>query len=194
MKKNTLSLLLPTLAVLMPSAAMAHTGNHSASGFISGTVHPFVGLDHLLAIAAVGIVAAQQGGRSAHTLLGTFLGCMLIGAVAGLMGFALPQVEAGILASVMILGLMATTAVRLPTRVGAALMALFALMHGQAHGSEIPAEGSAIAYFAGFILATGLILATARYSADKLLPSKGYLANRLAGAGILLGGIAMVAA
>lgn len=194
MNKHFITRLLLPLAVLAPSAAMAHTGDHSASGFLSGMLHPFAGLDHLLAMVAVGIVAAQQAGKAQLTLPIAFMGAMLLGALTGMMGVSLPYMESGIRVSLMVLGLIALTAVRLPLIINASLFALFALFHGQAHGSEIPAGANAISYSLGFTLATLLIQGSALIAANRVIRVNANLLNRLAGAGIVLSGMVLATA
>lgn len=144
-----------TLATLAGSAA-AHTG-HGTHGFFAGLEHPF-GLDHLLAMVAVGVwsAVALPGARRVWGPL-CFVSVMLLGAGFGAGGVVLPFVEHGISASVVIFGLMLVLATRLPPAVGLALIAASAALHGLAHGSEIPAGSSFVAYAAGFVLTTAAL-------------------------------------
>ncbi len=103
----------------------------------------------MLAMVAVGLWAGLNGGRALWAWPAAFVGVMLLGGALGMAGVTLPLVESGILASVVVLGLLVLGAFRLPVAAGAALVALFALLHGHAHGTELPADGAAVSYFAG---------------------------------------------
>jgi urease accessory protein len=144
-----------TLAALAGSAA-AHTG-HGTHGIFAGLEHPF-GLDHLLAMVAVGVwsAAALQGARRGWGPL-CFVSAMMFGAALGVDGVALPFVEHGISASVVIFGLMLMFATRLPAVLGLVLIAASAALHGLAHGSEIPAGSGFAPYAAGFVLTTAAL-------------------------------------
>jgi urease accessory protein len=122
-----------------------------------GLAHPVTGLDHAAAMVAVGLWAAQRGGRSVLVVPLSFMAAMAAGALMGAYGIALPFVEAGIAASVLVLGLLITAAVRLPPAASGTLVGLFALLHGHAHGSELPGMMSGLAYGLGFVLSTGLL-------------------------------------
>jgi urease accessory protein len=135
--------------------ASAHPGH--GSSFMAGMAHPWFGLDHLLAMLAVGAWAFQMGGRAIWLVPATFIGLMVVAAGAGMAGIALPQVEAGIASSVLILGLLIAFAVKIKPAAAAALVALFAIFHGHAHGVEMPALGTAWQYAIGFILATAAL-------------------------------------
>ncbi len=155
-----LNVLLPLL-VLAP-AAWAHPGHglhvHTAFGaFSAGFVHPFSGLDHILAMVAVGLWAAQMGGRALWAVPLSFVVTMAVGGALGVAGVPLPGVELGIAGSVLVFGLLITVGARLPLAMGMALTALFALFHGYAHGAELVAGASALAYGAGFVVATAAL-------------------------------------
>lgn len=137
--------------------AFAHPGPNHVHGFADGFAHPFAGWDHLLAMMAVGLWAAQHK-RSAMWLLPlAFPLMMVVGALLGISGIALPGMEAGIGASVAVLGLLVAFAVRMPVWGSATLVSLFALLHGYAHGVELPKEASPLLYGAGFVAATFLL-------------------------------------
>ena len=123
--------------------ALAHTGAEHAFSFASGFKHPFTGLDHMLAMVAVGLWAGLNGGRALWAWPVAFVGVMVLGGALGISGFAVPMVEAGILASVVVLGLLVLAAAKLPVAAGAILVAAFALLHGHAHGAELPGEAAA---------------------------------------------------
>ncbi|MBH9378241.1 HupE/UreJ family protein, partial [Pseudomonas aeruginosa] len=130
--------LLAALALLAaPALAFAHPG-HGEHGLVAGLAHPLTGLDHLLAMFAVGLWAAQQQGAARLALPCTFVGTMLVGGLLGFEGLQLPFMETGIAASVLALGLCVALAVRPPLPLAMAATALFALAHGVAHGLELP--------------------------------------------------------
>lgn len=155
---------LAAAAVVVGAApALAHVGlpGHEHGGFAAGLAHPVSGLDHLLAMLSVGIwsALATRGGAGRLWLApAAFVFAMLLGAVAGHAGIALPLVETGIAVSVVVLGLMIAARVELPALVGAGLVALFAIYHGHAHGAE--ATGAIAAYMAGFALTTAMLHVT----------------------------------
>jgi urease accessory protein len=136
------------------TAALAHVGDHSHMSFTEGLLHPFTGLDHVLAMVAVGLWASQLGGRALWILPLTFPAVMAIGAALGLSGVTLPWVEIGIAGSVMVLGAMVAVALRPSLAISIPLIGAFALLHGYSHGVELPANASALSYGAGFIAAT----------------------------------------
>src|SRR5438552_13637461 len=124
------------IALWLPSWAYAHVGPGGSSGFLRGFSHPLTGLDHIVAMVAVGLWAAQRGGRSIWLVPVTFVIVMALGGVLGAAGIALPWVERGIIASVLVLGVLIAAAVRLPLAAATLLVGLFALFHGHAHGAE----------------------------------------------------------
>jgi urease accessory protein len=174
--------------ILVPLEASAHTGAGDTSGFGAGFVHPLGGIDHLLAMVAVGLWAAQLGGRAALAVPGTFVTLMLVGGFLGFSGVALPFVEQGILLSVLVMGILIAGAFRLPALSGAILVGLFALFHGHAHGSEMAAGLGATSYSLGFTAAT-LLLHVAGWGCGRALQRLNLtLLHRFAGGAIALGG------
>ena len=139
------------------SAAFAHIGDHSHLSFAEGLAHPFTGLDHMLAMVAVGLWASQLGRPALWLLPVIFPVVMAIGAGFGISGRELPWLEIGIAASVLVLGAAVALALRPSLVVSAALVALLALLHGYSHGVELPANVSALTYGAGFVAATLLL-------------------------------------
>ena len=137
--------------------AEAHTFGSQGAGLMAGLTHPFVGLDHLLAMIAVGIWAGQLGGRAVWLIPLTFVSVMAAAATLASFGLLLPLMEPAIACSVLVLGLLIAGSVRLPTSVCALLVSLFAVFHGYAHGLELPQAASPILYGAGFVLATALL-------------------------------------
>lgn len=149
---SRLMLLVGVLAI--PGLAHAHPGHENMSGLVSGLGHPLFGLDHLLAMLAVGLWGAQLGGKARWLLPVLFVGVMLAGGSLAMLGLSVPAVEPGIIASVVVLGLFLLWARQVPLAVSAALVSVFALFHGVAHGAEMPLEASAMTYALGFAVAT----------------------------------------
>jgi urease accessory protein len=152
--KKTLFLAALLLAAATP--AFAHPG-HGAASFAAGVAHPLTGLDHMAVMVTVGLWAALKGQRALWVWPATFVGVMLVGGALGMAHVPLPMVEPGILASVVVLGLMVALAVEVPVAAGAALIGVFALLHGHAHGTEVAENLGGIEYMAGFALATAML-------------------------------------
>ncbi len=146
-----------TLLLLCASPAFAHSGHGLTDSFAAGVAHPLSGLDHIAVMVAVGMWAALKGGRALWVWPAAFVGVMLIGGAFGMAHVPVPFVEPGILASVVVLGLLVALAVDLPVWTGAAIVAIFALLHGHAHGSEVAETVSGAEYMAGFALATATL-------------------------------------
>jgi len=154
---NFVSGLLTVALLIVPGAAFAHTGHGMAAGFSHGFAHPFGGFDHLLVMIAIGIFASQLGGRALWLVPATFVLVMGLGGALGVADMPVPYVETAIAASVMILGAIIALGIRAPVAVAMGLAGLFAVFHGYAHGAEMPATGSGLAYAAGFMSATVLL-------------------------------------
>jgi len=153
-----LAALLGLLALADPVAAHPLAAHLAAGGgFAAGFAHPFSGLDHVLAMVAVGLWAVRLGGRAVWLVPTAFVAMMLVGGALGMLGVALPAVELGILGSVLLLGLMVALSLRLPVALGMALVGVFALYHGHAHGNEMPATEAAGLYGLGFAAATAAL-------------------------------------
>lgn len=171
---------------LVPTLAHAHPGHGGGLG--AGLAHPVQGLDHVLAMIAVGLWAAQLGGRARWAVPAAFVAVMMLGNAFGMAGVAVPMVEPAIVCSVIILGLLVLAAARLPLAASVAVVSVFALFHGAAHGVEVSANASGLTFTAGFALATaalhgcGLALgaAVARFAEVPWL--------RFAGGAIAIGG------
>lgn len=149
---------LVVLALLIfPSIAHAHVGVGETKGFVNGVIHPITGLDHICAMVAVGLWAAQRGGKAIWLVPLTFVSVMALGGWLGMMGHSLPFVEQGIVASVLILGVLIAAAIRLPLVVSVLIVGLFAIFHGHAHGAEMPDTASGLLYGLGFIFSTLLL-------------------------------------
>lgn len=186
-----LRILATVAAALAPSAALAHTGAEHALSFGSGFAHPFTGLDHMLAMVAVGLWAGLNSGRALWAWPAAFVGVMLIGGGLGMAGVHLPVVEAGILASVVVLGLLVLAAAQWPVMLGAGLVAVFALMHGHAHGAELPIGAAAVTYAAGFALGTAILHVVGLGLAQVASDGGSQRLVRGAGALIAAGGVAL---
>jgi urease accessory protein len=181
---SPVSLLLALVTLATP--ALAHTG--PGGGVAAGFAHPFGGLDHVLAMIAVGLWAAQLGGRALWQVPAGFLVAMLAGGALGASDLARMPAEAGILASVLLLGLLVAFAVRLPQAIGLVLVAAFALCHGHAHGSEMPA-GAPLAFALGFGAATAALHAIGIAAGVVLRDGR---ALRWGGAGIAAAGLVLM--
>ena len=142
---------------LVPVAASAHVGVGETHGFVHGFSHPFNGIDHILAMVAVGLFAAHLGGRALWLVPLTFVFVMALAGIAGMAGFQLPFVEIGIGMSVIVFGLAVALQLRIPTLVAMGLVGFFAIFHGHAHGMEMPHGVSGLFYGVGFICATTLL-------------------------------------
>ena len=184
--------LFATAALLLaPALAFAHPG-HGDNGLMAGISHPLGGLDHLLAMLAVGLWAAQQKGAARWALPCTFVATLLLGGLLGFEGLALPALESGIAASVLALGLAVALAVRPPLLMALGATALFALFHGVAHGLELPDMSSPWAYAAGFVGATA-VLHAAGYAVVRWLPTAAAPLVRVAGAASAATGVWLLA-
>lgn len=176
------------LLTILGLPAEAHLLDASHAGAVQGFAHPFSGLDHILAMVAVGLWAAQIGRRARWVLPLAFPLAMAAGGLLGMSGVTLPGIETGIAASVALLGLLVALAAKpqLPMAIG--LVALFALFHGHAHGAELPAAASPLLYGLGFVAATVVLHLTGLSIGQILKLPQGQLAIRAGGAGIAAAG------
>jgi len=149
---------IPGLLILTsPSLVYAHTGFGGVNGLWDGLSHPLTGLDHICAMLGVGLWAAQRGGRALWLVPLAFLIVMALGGVLGTLAVSIPFVEQGIVASVLILGILIAASVRLPLLVSVLIVGTFALFHGHAHGAEMPHTVSGLMYGVGFMMATATL-------------------------------------
>jgi len=147
-----------TLALVSwPVIARAHAGGDVAGGFLTGFLHPLGGLDHVVAMVGVGLWGAQLGNPAIWILPVTFPLVMAVGGMLGIRGVPIPAPEVGIALSGIVLGGMIAFAVRAPLGIAAVLVGAFAIFHGHAHGTELPASATPLAYSAGFVVSTGLL-------------------------------------
>ena len=197
MKSVFKSGVLALAAAALPVAAYAHTGVGEAAGLVHGFSHPISGLDHILAMVMVGILAFQLGGRAVWAVPATFLLVMALGGAFGIAGINVPFVETGIALSVIVLGAIVALNIRASTSVAMGIVGLFAIFHGHAHGAEMPETAAGVAYAAGFMIATALLhvaglglgLMIARFGQRRgavVVRSAGGVAA-VAGAGLLTG-------
>jgi urease accessory protein len=185
------------MLALVPTLSQAHVGvdGHHQAGFVTGFMHPLTGLDHLAAMLAVGLWSALTARRALPDLLAAPLGfaaLLLVGALLGLQGVELPGVEPMIAASVLVIGLLAALRLRLPAWLAAALVGVFALFHGLAHGYELAGNSGAGATLIGMLSATLLLHLTGIALGWALRNGRAIVA-RAAGAGIAVLGAVMLA-
>ncbi len=154
---RTSRIALSLAASLYPALAHAHVGVGETSGLAHGFAHPISGLDHILAMILVGVLAFQLGGRALWIVPLAFVGMMAIGGALGATGVNVPFVELGIAMSVIGLGVAVALEIKAPAAIAAGLVGLFAVFHGHAHGAEMPDNAADLAYAAGFMIATALL-------------------------------------
>ena len=184
--------LLAAFALAAP-LAQAHEGAGLAGGFMSGFAHPLLGWDHVIAMLAVGLWGAFLGAPALWLLPVVFPLVMAAGGALGVLGVPLPAVEIGIAASAVALGGVVAGALRPPLWVAALLVALFAIFHGHAHGTELPQAANPLAYSLGFVIATGLLHLTGIALGLLTRWPAGRIAVRGMGAGIALLGMLFLA-
>ena len=196
MKAAIRSGLLALATIGLPAVAHAHTGVGDTGGLVHGFMHPVGGLDHVLAMVAVGVFASILGGRALWLVPTSFVVMMAVGGILGMQGVNVPFVEIGIAASVVVLGLAVALRWNPPTAAAMGVVSLFAIFHGHAHGAEMPLDASGMQYAIGFMAATALLhiagvglgVAIGRISANSATALRfGGGALALAGVGLLTG-------
>ena len=187
------SIRLATALLLIATPALAHTTQGLGAGFLSGFRHPLNGIDHLLAMIAVGIWGTQLGQPAIWLLPVTFPLVMSVGGALGVRGVPMPGVEIGVAASALVLGVMIMLAARPRITVAAILVGVFAIFHGYAHGAELPRAADPLAYGVGFVLVTGLLHASGIAIALIDRWALGALALRAMGAAIGVVGLYLLA-
>lgn len=185
LKRISLAFAITTVAT-MP--AFAHLDPIEHGSFAAGFSHPLFGFDHILAMVAVGLWAALQGGRAVWIVPAAFVGTMAIGFAAAIAGVPLPFVEPVILASVIFIGIAIALALPIPTSAVAAMVGFFAFFHGHAHGGEL-GEAGAWQFALGFVIATAVLHAVGIGAGLALGRFGGKALSRLAGAATALGGL-----
>jgi urease accessory protein len=182
------------LLLIYAGAASAHEGAGITGGFASGFMHPVLGWDHVVAMVAVGLWGAFLGYPAIWVLPVVFPLVMAFGGALGVMGIPIPAVETGIAVSAIVLGAMVAFAVRPPIWIAALIVGSFAVFHGHAHGTELPAAANPLAFSLGFVIATGALHLSGiafgllvRWPAGKVAVRAGGAVIALAGAGFLTG-------
>jgi urease accessory protein len=174
--------------LLLAAPALAHTEAGAVGGFASGFMHPVLGPDHVIAMVAVGLWGVFLGAPAIWVLPIVFPLVMALGGAFGLMGIPLPAVETGIALSALVLGLCIAFAYQPPLPVAAVLVGAFAIYHGYAHGTEMPAASDAVSYALGFVIATGLLHLAGILFGSLAVSEPGRIAVRAAGGLIALAG------
>jgi urease accessory protein len=189
--------LVVTALFLTASPAFAHVGVGPVDTFSRGFLHPLSGIDHILAMVAVGLFAVNLGGAALWLVPSAFVGTMIFGGALGYYGWPLPMVEEGIGLSVVVMGLAIALGVRLPTIAAMALVGLFAVFHGHAHGTEGIGLGiSFLPYAAGFVIATGLLHVSGvalGFGLDRLGTTRALVLKRVAGSVGAVAGVSLLA-
>jgi urease accessory protein len=181
--------LLAASILLCAQSAFAHLLKGEATGFFTGFMHPVSGIDHVLAMVAVGLWGAQLGAPAIWVLPVAFPLVMAFGGMLGFIGVPLPGVEYGIAASALLLGAAVLVELRPPLAVAAVLVGVFAVFHGYAHGTELPTGQSALLYSMGFVVATGCLHAIGIAIGAVHRWAWGRRLVRVAGAGVCAGGV-----
>jgi urease accessory protein len=179
----------PLLVLLWPAAAMAHVESGEAGGFMSGVTHPISGLDHVLAMVAVGLWGAQLGSPAMWMLPIAFPMMMAVGGMLGLIGVPVPGVEVGIAVSGIVLGVMVLGEVKTPLTAAMILVGIFAIFHGHAHGTELSEGQNAMLYRIGFVISTGTLHAVGIGIGTIHRWNVGQVLLRAAGGIVMLGGL-----
>ncbi len=188
MKISFLTRLFVAGLMALPCIAEAHTGPSHVVGFMSGLLHPLSGLDHVLAMLAIGLWATQMGGRAVWAVPFSFVAAMAVGSI-----LPLPFAESGIILSLLLLGVLVATFTRLPLWLGCILAGLFAICHGHAHGVEMPAMVSGKTYYFGFLLSTLALHVAGVMTGLAAKRLSGQRAITAAGSGIALYGLYLLA-
>jgi urease accessory protein len=179
---------------LAPTAASAHGGLHESQDFLHGFMHPIGGIDHVLAMVAVGLAAALMSGRAIWAVPLSFIAGMAAAGAIGMAGIALPDAEVGIALSVIVFGILVALPVRPTPALTATAVGLFAVCHGYVHGVEMPAESSGLSFGLGLVAAAALLhllgigVGTALKAANE---QRGWLV-RAGGASFAVAGLAML--
>ena len=193
---RALASLLTLSLIALPTAALAHTGHGDTAGFIHGFEHPIGGLDHILAMVAVGVFAFVLGGRALWLVPLSFVGMMAVGFLLGINQIEMPFVELGIALSSVVIGGMAALGRPMPVLAAMSMVGVFAIFHGHAHGAEMPADAGGLNYALGFVAATALLHAAGIAGAlgvSKLVGKYGRTVAQIAGGVFALGGVGVLA-
>ena len=189
-------LLALAILALSPTLALAHTGAGHTAGLMHGFEHPIGGIDHVLAMVAVGVFAFVLGGRALWLVPLSFVTMMIVGFALGIAQLEVPFVELGIALSSVIIGGAAALGRPMPVAAAMGLVGIFAIFHGHAHGAEMPAATAGLAYALGFVAATALLHLAgigAALGVARIVSRYGKIAAQLAGGIFALGGIGVLA-
>ncbi|HQZ11401.1 MAG TPA: HupE/UreJ family protein [Devosia sp.] len=188
--------LLSLILIAAPTAALAHAGHGDTAGILSGFMHPAGGLDHVLAMVAVGVFAFVLGGRALWLVPLSFVAMMAVGFGLGVGGVTVPFVELGIALSSIVIGAAAAWGKPMPVAAAMALVGVFAVFHGHAHGAEMPVNAVGFEYALGFLLATAALHLAgigAATGVSRLVGKFGRPAAQAAAALFALGGVGLLA-
>ncbi|MES1964781.1 HupE/UreJ family protein [Psychrobacter sp. AH5] len=189
--KMTRKLLMTFALMLTTTLAFAHPGHSEpvSNGFLSGLLHPLMGLDHLLAMGAIGFWSIRQNTTMKRGTPLFVIGGMIAGAGIAWMGVSLAGIETGIAMSVLLVGVLIATLAKLPTAVGGTLVALFMVAHGYAHGTEMAQGSSMLLYMSGFVIATLAITFVGRGLGALMLKADNRMTRALGGVVAVIGGV-----
>lgn len=187
-------LLITASLMLTATVALAHPGHgaHTHNDFLSGLLHPMMGLDHLLAMAAIGFWSIRQSPSMKRGAPLFVVGGMVAGAAIAWAGVSLAGIETGIAMSVLLAGVLIATMAKLPTFIGGTLVALFMITHGYAHGAEMTEGASLLNYMSGFVLATLAITFVGRGLGTLMLSADNRFTRALGGVVAVIGGVLAV--
>lgn len=189
-------LLALAILALSPTIAFAHTGIGHPAGFFHGFEHPIGGMDHVLAMVAVGVFAFVLGGRALWQVPLSFVGMMIAGFAFGVAQIEVPFVELGIALSSVVIGAAAALGRPMPAALAMGLVGVFAIFHGHAHGAEMPETTAGLTYALGFVIATALLHAAgilAALGVSRIVGRHVKTAAQVAGAVFALGGVGILA-
>ncbi len=192
---SALALSAALAASTVSTAAFAHTGITATAGFAAGFAHPIGGLDHILAMVGVGLFAWMLKGRALWLVPASFVAVVALGGVLGMYQVPVPMVELGIALSIVVIGALVVLGKSIPVVAAMAIVGVFAIFHGHAHGSEMPAAMSGTSYGIGFIAATALLHAVgiaAGLAIGKIGAARGFQVARAGGAAMAAIGIAYI--
>lgn len=178
------------IVLLFPNFVQAHTGEHLMN---SGLSHPFLGIDHMLAALAVGVIAVQMAGKASWRVPASFLGFMVLGGLSVLYGVQLPMMETGIALSILILGAVMAFSKKTSLTSMIAYVGFFALFHGQAHAAEILPLSRPLLYAIGLLLSTAALHAAGMVAAHYIKKTQFSPILRYAGVGIAVIGVTFMA-
>jgi urease accessory protein len=192
-EQTFISRVLCVALLLLTEPALAHTGGDAVgAGFLSGFAHPIFGWDHVIAMVAVGLWGAFLGAPAIWLLPVVFPLVMAFGGALGILGVPIPAVETGIATSAVVLGLLIAFKAKPPLWIAGIIVGLFAIFHGHAHGTELPAAANPFAFATGFVIATGLLhLIGIGFGTLARWPAGSY-AVRAGGGAIALAGLAFL--